>query len=121
MTICSMLLSGCAIQYYDKETHTDHLWGFGHFKMKIAPPEEDVLATVKGSEVLGMSIKFAPEDSHFMVGWNETSQTTILDENSSLRLEWPTNDPFSIRVGSKPLLPSEWESERTQENLIKEE
>jgi hypothetical protein len=93
---------GCAVQYYDEVTQTDHLWGMGHFKMKVAPPNEGVQATVKGATVVGASVKIAPDDTHVVIGWNETSQMDVVSEGASVRLEWPTNDLFSVRVGSRP-------------------
>lgn len=93
---------GCALQYYDPATQTDHLWGVGHFKMKVAPANEGVQATVKGATVVGASVKIAPDDTHVAVGWDQTSQIAVVSEGASVRLEWPTCDPFSVRVGSRP-------------------
>ncbi|MFT4589665.1 MAG: hypothetical protein ACI8QF_003782, partial [Limisphaerales bacterium] len=38
--------SGCAVHYYDKETGTEHLWGFGHLRMKAEPSEDGVVRAV---------------------------------------------------------------------------
>jgi hypothetical protein len=102
LLLASLVSEGCAVQYYDKATQTEHLWGVGHFKMKAAPPNEGVQATVKGVEVLGASIKFGDDDTHLMVGWNKTSQLAVVSEGASVRLEWPNSDMFSVRVGSLP-------------------
>lgn len=93
---------GCAVQYYDPATQTEHLWGVGHFKMKVAPANEGVQATVKGATVVGASLKIAPDDTHVVVGLDKTSQMAVVSEGASVRLEWPTNDLFSVRVGSRP-------------------
>lgn len=93
---------GCAVQYYDPVTQTDHLWGFGHFKMKVAPANEGVQATVKGATVVGASVKIAPDDTHLVIGLDKTSQMAVMSDDASVRLEWPTNDLFSVRVGSRP-------------------
>jgi hypothetical protein len=29
--------SGCAVHYYSASTGTEHLWGFGHLKMRAVP------------------------------------------------------------------------------------
>lgn len=97
-----LITSGCAIQYYDPDTQTEHLWGFGHMKMRIAPPVEGVQALVKGKEVIGASIGFGGADGHFLLGWNSYKQVQIVGESTSIRLEWPTSDPFDIRVGTCP-------------------
>jgi hypothetical protein len=93
---------GCAVQYYDEITRTDHLWGVGHFKMKVVPPQEGVQAMVKGTAVIGASLKIAPDDTHLMFGWDETSQMAVTSEGASVRFEWPSNDLFSVRVGAHP-------------------
>lgn len=105
------VFGGCAVQYYDPATHTDHLWGLGHFKMKVAPPNEGVQAVVKGATVVGASVKVAPEDTHLTIGLDKTSQIAVVSEGASVRLEWPTSDPFSVRVGSRPpFLPNNGDS-----------
>ena len=38
--------SGCAVHYYDKETGTEHLWGFGHLRMKAEPSNDAVVRLV---------------------------------------------------------------------------
>lgn len=94
--------AGCAVQYFDTTTQTEHLWGFGHFKMKTLAPTEQVQATVKGVEIIGASIKAGADDYHLMFGWNSTTQMNVLSEGASVRLEWPNSSLFSVRVGSKP-------------------
>jgi hypothetical protein len=110
-----LVYGGCAVQYYDPATQTDHLWGLGHFKMKVAPANEGVQAVVKGATVLGASVKIAPDDKHVVLGWDNTSQMIVMSEGASVRLEWPTNDPFSVRVGSRPpFLPAGKEADSKQ-------
>lgn len=100
--LVSVVMEGCAVQYYDKATQTEHLWGIGHFKMQVKPPNEGVQAIVKGNEVLGVSVKVGADDYHMLFGWNRTAQMSVVSEGASVRLEWPTSDMFSVRVGSRP-------------------
>jgi hypothetical protein len=102
LPLAIVVYAGCAVQYYDPATQTEHLWGVGHFKMKVAPANEGVQATVKGATVVGASVKIAPDDSHVVVGLDKTSQMVVVGEGASVRFEWPTNDLFSVRVGSRP-------------------
>lgn len=112
LLLAIVVFEGCAVQYYDPATQTDHLWGVGHFKMKVAPANEGVQATVKGATVVGASVKIAPDDTHMVVGYDQTSQMAVASEGASVRLEWPTNDLFSVRVGSKPpILPTSEETD----------
>lgn len=102
LPLVTVVHGGCAVQYYDEATQTDHLWGVGHFKMKVSLPNEGLQATVKGSSVVGANVKIAPDDTHLVLGWNKTSEMAVVNEGASIRLEWPRNDPFSVRVGSRP-------------------
>ena len=90
------------MQYYDIATQTEHLWGLGHFRMQVKSPNEGVKAIVKGSNVIGASVKMGADDYHMLFGWNSTSQISVVSEEASVRLEWPTSDMFSVRVGSRP-------------------
>ena len=112
LTLAIVFYGGCALHYYDPVTQTDHLWGVGHFKMKVAPANEGVQAIVKGATVVGASVKIASDDTHVVVGWDTTSQIAVMSEGASVRLEWPTSDLFSVRVGSRPpFLPNNEETE----------
>lgn len=103
MTILAALaLSGCAIHYYDPESGTEHLYGFGHMRMRVSEPVEGVRATVKSTEVLGASIGVSKDDRHIVAGWNRRTRLDAIDENTSVRFEWPTSDLFDVRVGSDP-------------------
>ena len=93
--------TGCAVHYYDRETGTDHLWGFGHMKMKAAPPNEGVQATVKGIETLGFNVGAGLEEYHIGLGW-DCRRRILISSNASVRLEWPNGDFFNMRVGTAP-------------------
>src|SRR5262245_15830448 len=55
------ILGGCAIHYYDKETQAEHIWGFGHMKLKASVPQEGTRAIVKQTELLGLGIGVGSE------------------------------------------------------------
>ena len=95
------LLSGCAVHYYDTKSGTEHLWGFGHLKMKVTPQSEGVQAVVKGVETLGFNLAAGKEDYHIGVGWDYRRRIDI-SSNAAVRIEWPTGDFFNVRVGAKP-------------------
>lgn len=101
--LCVMVLAGgCAIQYYDKRTGTEHLVGFGHMKMKVADPNEGVQAVVVGMEVYGLAAGTTQEGGTVSLGWARSSRLRIIEEDTSIRLEWPTNSLFNVRVGTEP-------------------
>jgi hypothetical protein len=94
--------SGCALHYYDPATQTEHVWGLAHVRMKVAPANEGVQAVVKGTTVVGASLKIAPDDKHLSLGFDKSTQMAVASEGASVRLEWPKSDLFSVRVGSRP-------------------
>ena len=96
LPLAMVVYTGCAVQYYDPITQTDHLWGFGHFRMKVAPASEGVQAIVKSATVVGANVKVAADDTHLMVGWNKSTQMAVMSEGASVRLELtcpPKTDP----------------------------
>lgn len=108
------LLTGCAVHYYDKNSGTENLWGFGHFRMKGYPqsPEQPL---VVGTHMVGLNIRAGRDDYGIGVGFDSQSRITM-PENGALCMEWPTNisplpremrDLFTVRIGTN--LPPSWE------------
>lgn len=107
--------SGCAIQYYDKQSGTEHLWGFGHLKMRAAARREDqppftnaVMAYALRTQTLGLNLGAGQEFAGVAAGWDCRSRVIIKTEDSSFYLLWPTNalwlpghmkSLFNVRVG----------------------
>lgn len=95
-----LLCGGCAIHYFDPETGTEHLWGFGHMKMKVSPPTEGVQAVVRGTDVLGLSIGSADQQVYLTAGWHRVQRLDVIAESTAVRLEWPSADFVEVRVGT---------------------
>lgn len=98
MATCS---TGCAVHYFDPDTSTEHIWGFGHMKMKIGIPNEGVQGVVRGTEVLGFSIGATKGESYMTLGWSNLQRLDIIKENTAIRLEWPSHSFECIRIGSE--------------------
>lgn len=109
-----LLLSGCAIKHYDASTGTEHLWGFGHFRMKASPqsPERPV---VVGTHMIGLNVRAGRDDYGIGLGFDSHSRVAM-PTNGTLLMEWPTNvsllpremrDLFTVRIGTN--LPPSWE------------
>ena len=47
VVLTAWLSAGCAVHYFDEATGTEHNWGFGHLKIKVAPPDEGLRALVR--------------------------------------------------------------------------
>jgi hypothetical protein len=107
--------SGCSVHYYDKDTGTEHLWGFGHLKMRAVPQRDDrppftnaVVAVATGVNTLGLGVGAGEDFAGIAAGWDSRSRLLIKQEDSSFYLLWPTNttcmphpirDFFTVRVG----------------------
>lgn len=59
--------TGCAVHYYDAKTGTEHIWGFGHMKMRVTPPNEGLQTVVRGTDVIGASIGSAKGHAHRLI------------------------------------------------------
>lgn len=90
------------MHYYDPDTGVDHVWGIGHLKMKLAAPEEGVRAAVTGVQLIGVGIGAGRSDYYAQIGWRNANHLRVLQESTCVRLDWPSNDIFSIRVGTIP-------------------
>ena len=96
-----LLSGGCAIHYFDSETGTEHIWGFGHMKMKVAASNEGVRAIVRGTETVGVAVGVGEETSYALLGWQQLSNLYVVDSDTAVRLEWPSADFFEVRVGTE--------------------
>ena len=106
LLLASWFVTGCALHYYDTETGTEHIWGIGHMKMKATKPDEGLQAVIHGTDIVGVSLGKADKHGYFTVGWNRLQYIDVLKESTSIRLEWPDNSFFNVRVGSEfPLDP----------------
>jgi hypothetical protein len=99
--VMGMGCAGCAVHYFDPKTGTEHLWGFGHLKMRVAPPAEGLQAIVRGTDVVGVSTGVADKQAYLTVGWHRIQRLDIVQESTAFRLEWPNSDFINVRVGSK--------------------
>lgn len=102
LLILMVLCSGCAIRYYDKESGVEHLWGFGHMKMRVSPANEGVQAMIRRTETLGVGLGLESGTCYFLTGWDFRDRLSVLGQDCSVRIEWPNSDIFNVRVGSRP-------------------
>ena len=70
--------------------------------MKLATPEEGVRAAVTGVQLIGFGIGAGRSDYYAQIGWRDARMLRVLQESTCVRLDWPTSDIFSIRVGTVP-------------------
>jgi hypothetical protein len=96
-----LLLNGCALHYYNKETGVEHVWGGAHIRMKSAPPDDGVGAVVTGVETHGFSLGIGREASHLTAGW-DNRRRIVIGSNAAVRIEWPNSSFYNVRVGTTP-------------------
>jgi hypothetical protein len=117
---CGLLLfPGCGVHHYDAETGIEHLWGFGHLRMK-APAMADG-PVVAGTDMIGLNVSAGSEQYGVGIGLDSRSRVTVPSDGKMLSLEWPTNvsrfpramrDLFIARIGEDvpPALKSDEET-----------
>lgn len=98
LSIC--LMPSCAFHSFDAETGTQHIWGFGHMSMRVSPAHEGVRAVVNGTESFGFSAGNSLGQGFISLGWHRVQVLQVVDENTQLRLEWPTLNLNDVRVGT---------------------
>ena len=103
---------GCAVHYSGKDG-TEHLWGFGHLKMRGVPFDQEHVALVKGVQTLGLNFGVGEEDCYVGLGWDSRSRLSIVDTNAQITFIWPAHarllpdDLFRVRLGTNcPFLPA---------------
>lgn len=101
LTLIAAVVPGCAVHYFDPETGTEHLWGIGHMKVKVSQPSEGLKAVVRGVDMIGIGGGRDKEYDYIALGWHSRQRMDILDENTSVRLEWCGSDFANLRVGSE--------------------
>lgn len=107
LIVATTALGGCAIHHFDSDTGTEHVWGFGHMKMKVGVPNEGVRVAIRATDTFGLSAGLGDGDGAAVLGYHSLRHLKVVHENASVRLEWPNSDLFNIRVGSEPALPRE--------------
>ena len=100
--VASMLAQGCAYQYVHARTGEQHLWGVGHFVVKVQPANEGIQAVMVATEVAGLSAGVAHDQTYFTVGWHRTQALTAIDDDTSIRLDLSGPRLTAARVGSVP-------------------
>ncbi|MFA5984362.1 MAG: hypothetical protein WC782_10130 [Methylococcaceae bacterium] len=100
IVIGSLLISGCAIHYYDKESGAEHIYGFGHMVMKAKSPDNTHQAIVRGTDIWGLGLGYNDDGGYFSLGWDSVRRIEIIDENTTVDLIWPNSNFLNTRIGS---------------------
>lgn len=95
-------LPGCTIHRYDPKTGTEHVWGFGHIKMRVSPPNEGVTAVGTQVSSFGVAATNTKHATGLSIGWRRNSMLEFVADDASLSLMWPSNSFFEVRAGTKP-------------------
>jgi hypothetical protein len=98
-----LLTHGCAIYYHDSQTGADHIWGFGHLAMKAVPDSMDKQVYITQKTLAGVALGFDDLSPNFSLGWNRSERIYILDKNTSLAIQRPSNhDYFQFKFAAFP-------------------
>jgi len=96
---CCLLFTGCAFHYYDPETATEHLWGFGHLRARVSPANEGVCVEATEVRTLGLGLDAGRQQYGLSLGYDRQGRL-IVSSNAMVRLEWYTRDLFGVRAGT---------------------
>jgi len=90
--------SGCAVHYFDAKTGTEHIWGFGHMRMKATVDGAEPQAVVSGVETAGVTVGVGSAGTYLNVGLNRRDTTQVAAEGTNVRMEWPEGDFYQLEV-----------------------
>lgn len=112
--IVLIAMSSCAVHYYDDKTGAEHIFGFGHMVMKAMSSKDSHQAIVRGTDILGLGIGKNDDGAYFSLGYDSYRRIEVIDENSTINLEWPDGDFLNTRIGSS------WPESAFRQNRPKE-
>ena len=78
LMLCGRAIAGCAIHYFDPTTGTEHLWGFGHMRMKVGAPNEGLQALVRETQTIGLAVGSLEAQSYLSLGIQRKRRTGVL-------------------------------------------
>lgn len=97
----TMQMIGCAINYYDRETSTEHLWGFGHLQLKVIDPQCGTKAVVRGCETYGVAAGNLKNQSYLSIGVQRREWVDFLVEDAVVCMERPLDGGlFTLRLNN---------------------
>ena len=103
VALVGLLLSGCAVYYLDRDTGTEHIWGFGHLAVKTVPPHEGKQALVQRMTLAGIAVGMDNGSVGVSAGYDRREHILIFDENAAITIErHPSNDFFNFKIGTYP-------------------
>ena len=91
---------GCAIQYFDPRSGTEHLFGIGHMAMRVQPSQDGIKAVADRTDDLGFSVGTTPEGFQLGVGWNARQRVQMIDPDAQVCMAWPVGSFLDVRVGT---------------------
>lgn len=98
----ALTASGCAVHWYDDETGTEHIFGFGHLAVKVSDADEHgVRAVVRQSTVVGVGAGAHESGGYAVIGYHADRQMRIRND-TNFWVGWQGTSPFRARVGAVP-------------------
>lgn len=95
-----VLGAGCGFHYYDAKTGVEHVWGFGHLRMRVLPPTNGVQAVIKGYSIVGAKVGGSPDDYGFSLGYDSWRMIYLSPLEAQFALQWPDAGFFNVRIGT---------------------
>ena len=93
---------GCAVQYYDAATQTQHIYGIGHIAYRVTQPEAAPEAVIVGTDIFGLGMGTTASTGGITLGYSSERRVEIIKRDASVTLGFPDSDLFNVVVGSVP-------------------
>jgi hypothetical protein len=96
IAVSLLCTSGCAFQYFDKQTQTQHLFGLGHLSMRTATNDTQS-AVITGIETWGLSFGSTPDGAALNAGWVRSERAEVAPAQD-LSLRWQRGELQSLAL-----------------------
>ena len=90
---------GCAIQYYDSATQTQHIYGIGHIAYRVAKPDGAPEAIIVGTDIFGLGMGTTASSGGVTLGYSSERRIEIVKRDASLTLGFPDSNIWNVEVG----------------------
>ena len=109
-----ILLSGCSIQYIDKQG-ARHIWGLTHTTIREARKDHSEVVAQQVSTI-GVAILKLPEQTGFSLGYTRNFSIQISSSIEGGEISFSPDNPTDFQYKNLPTLIGEWKNGSNQKN-----
>ena len=98
--VSAPFFTGCGFHYFNAKTGVEHVWGFGHLRLRVLPPTNSLQAVIKGCTIVGAKFGGSQDDFGLSLGYDARRMIYISPLDAQFSLEWPRASFFNVRLGT---------------------